>query len=368
MRIASIIMIILLISMFSSQTYANEAPVFNEIDDIEDLEGAAITFTVYAVDTDELTYSATYLPRGATFDSESRRFYWIPDYDQSGGYYVKFRVVDEYGKYDAMTVRITVVNVNHPPNIISVMPSTRHISRTTEGSILRFFVNAVDPDEDNLKYVWYLDGEKKYSSGSSFEYEADFDDAGTHTLRVTVSDKEYELYEEWEFEVSDRNRAPRITGIRDRRVKEDELVKFTISAEDDDKDDVLIITTDDLPVGAGFDSITGEFTWIPDYGQAGTYRIYFRVKDQHGYTHTQRVKITVEESEEYEEKKRAGTLVGEKSSPGIGSSVNIIGRTQGFSKSNTQFLGIRSGIRSNDYYSYQPTSRITFDSFFSWFR
>ncbi len=76
-------------------------------------ENATLNFYVNAtdVDNDQLTYSASGLPAGASFDVSTRQFHWRPDYTQSGTYSVEFWVTD--GKLNASkAVSISVYNVN----------------------------------------------------------------------------------------------------------------------------------------------------------------------------------------------------------------------------------------------------------------
>ena len=51
-------------------------------------EGELLQFTVSASDPDgdNLTYSASNLPSGASFDAQSQTFSWQPRYDQAGDY------------------------------------------------------------------------------------------------------------------------------------------------------------------------------------------------------------------------------------------------------------------------------------------
>jgi hypothetical protein len=70
-------------------------------------------FTISAADADgdELFYSASNLPEGASFDADTRTFSWTPRYDQAGAYSVHFEVSD--GQLtDSENVIITIVKIN----------------------------------------------------------------------------------------------------------------------------------------------------------------------------------------------------------------------------------------------------------------
>jgi len=90
----------------------NEAPVLSTIGDKSVDEGSLLEFTIsaYDPDGDTLTYSASNLPSGASFDASSRTFSWTPTYDQAGTYTnVHFEVSDGY-LTDSEDITITVNN------------------------------------------------------------------------------------------------------------------------------------------------------------------------------------------------------------------------------------------------------------------
>jgi hypothetical protein len=111
--------------------------------------GEPLLFTLAATDPDHdlLTYSASNLPPGATFDPQTGTFSWTPGYDQAGVYAdVHFEVSD--GELtDSENITITVVNCNQPPVAETVGDKLTH-----EEVLLEFEFNAADPDNDPLTY------------------------------------------------------------------------------------------------------------------------------------------------------------------------------------------------------------------------
>jgi len=76
------------------------------------------------------------------------------------------------------------------------------------------------------------------------------------------------------------NYAPVWTApIGDKSVDENRTLTFPVPAAADTAGTVLTYSTDPLPAGASFDPETREFTWTPDYTQAGVYPIVFKVSD-----------------------------------------------------------------------------------------
>ena len=67
--------------------------------------------------------------------------------------------------------------------------------------------------------------------------------------------------------------------IEDQSVDENRTLTFTVPAAADTDGTVLTYSTDPLPAGASFNPETREFSWTPDYTQAGVYPIVFKVSD-----------------------------------------------------------------------------------------
>jgi hypothetical protein len=92
----------------------NQPPLLNAIGDRVLGETSTLTFTVGAFDPDgdTLTFSASALPPGATFDPATRAFHWTPTYTQSGPYFgVTFLVSDGSGGSDSEAITIIVNEV-----------------------------------------------------------------------------------------------------------------------------------------------------------------------------------------------------------------------------------------------------------------
>jgi hypothetical protein len=69
-----------------------------------------------------LTYSASNLPAGATFDPATRTFSWTPDYDQAGSYPAVVFSVADAAATDSKSITITVSDNSTPPGFFTVVP------------------------------------------------------------------------------------------------------------------------------------------------------------------------------------------------------------------------------------------------------
>lgn len=131
---------------------ADTPPVFNPVNDQEVNEGEYLSFQVSATDAqgDPLTYSASNLPQGASFNPTNRIFEWVPMFTQAGVYNVTFTVSD--GKTSVnMVVKITVKNVNRAPIFTTVM-TNREVTVHNVPVEFSFQYSAMDPDQDPLTY------------------------------------------------------------------------------------------------------------------------------------------------------------------------------------------------------------------------
>jgi len=132
----------------------NGAPNLDPIGDQTVLEGQLLQFTVTATDPDgdNLTYAASNLPEGATFDPTTATFSWTPGYHQAGSYTdVEFSVTDDGNpiELDVELISITVGNINRAPVVTAGGP--RDILQYED---LEFNVMAVDPDGDSIVQLY----------------------------------------------------------------------------------------------------------------------------------------------------------------------------------------------------------------------
>src|SRR4029077_4595738 len=113
--------------------------------------GSRFTFIASATDPDVPPDSVTVscdncTQLGATFDSSTGNFTWVPASGQGpGNYSVNFTAIDRFLPLlsDSKTVSIRVVEVEHPP--VLTVPGAQTVDA---GSLLIFSVSATDPDAD----------------------------------------------------------------------------------------------------------------------------------------------------------------------------------------------------------------------------
>jgi hypothetical protein len=129
-------------------TNSDRAPELAAIGNKTVAENSLLQFTVAATDADgdALTYSATGLPTGATFNTTTRQFSWQPNYTQAGSYPNVGFIVSGGTLTDDETITITVTNSNRAPVAANDAVSTNE----DVGVRISVRNNDSDPDGDPL--------------------------------------------------------------------------------------------------------------------------------------------------------------------------------------------------------------------------
>ncbi|MDA8792707.1 putative Ig domain-containing protein, partial [Bacteriovoracaceae bacterium] len=258
----------------------NRAPVLSLIGAQSIDEGVLLSFNISATDPDgnNLSYSASGLPSGANFDSNSQSFTWTPGFDQAGTYNVTFNVDDDGSPVmsDSEVVVITVADINQAPILASIGSQSGD-----ENSLVQFSISATDPDGDSLTYSAANLPTGATFSGNTFSWNTGYDDEGTYSISFTVTDDgnpNLNDSETIDLVIGNINQAPVLASIGSQSVVENDLLEFSISATDPDGD-LITYSALSLPAGASFDPMTQTFSWIPGYDQEGSYSVTFQAAD-----------------------------------------------------------------------------------------
>jgi hypothetical protein len=100
--------------LWQPRSFVNSAPAFTAGGETQAVdENRPLTFGVAAVDPDgdPLTYSASGLPEGASFDPATQQFSWTPGYTQAGQYEVTFTAVDGQDRYALSATKVVTITV-----------------------------------------------------------------------------------------------------------------------------------------------------------------------------------------------------------------------------------------------------------------
>ncbi len=169
----------------------NRAPELGELIDLKVTEGDEIKVDAETTDADgddvTITFSA---PLGA------QDGVWTTKQGDAGSYEVEVTATDG-DKETKRTFKITVQSLNKAP-VISLASTTINVD---EGETVMIDAEITDEENDELTITY---------SGwmTSNTYQTDFDDAGTHTVTITVTDGINTVVEEVSVIVADLNRPP----------------------------------------------------------------------------------------------------------------------------------------------------------------
>lgn len=235
------------ISVGDGMVSIDQAPVLSAIGDKSVNEGATLSFIVSGSDADgdPLTYSASNLPVGASFDSGTRVLSWMPSLSQAGVYSgVRFEVSDGV-MTDHEDITITVVD-QEPPMLAEIGGKT-----TGEGTMLSFIVSASDGNGDALTYF-----ASNLPSGAAF-------DPVTRTFSWTPGYDQAGVYPGILFEASDGW----ATDSEDITITVDNVLRPDVN------DDGLVNVLDVITIGQHWGE-TGAAGWIrQDVNEDGTVNV-----------------------------------------------------------------------------------------------
>jgi len=129
----------------------NRPPVLSPIGNKSVNIGQQLQFTIFAIDPDGdlLTYSASNLPQGATFNPQTKTCSWTPTSGQAGSYpNVRFTVSDgTLIDYEYITITVLSGDENGAPLLNTIGNKS-----VNEGTLLQFTISATDPDSDPLTF------------------------------------------------------------------------------------------------------------------------------------------------------------------------------------------------------------------------
>jgi hypothetical protein len=242
-------------------------------------EGHLLEVTVTGTDGDgdALTWSASGLPVGATFDTATLRFRWRPEFGRVGTYTVTFTARDEQLAASA-TLSVTVTPGNRPPELFVPGPKV-----LDESELVTFTVSGVDPEGEPVSF-----GARDLPPGSTFDpgsrtfsWIPTYEQSGRWTVTFTASDGSESAEASVVLTVGDVNRGPTLTPVRPQDVFVGAPVIVTFNAVDPEGDPVTF-SSETLPAGASLDASSGRLDWVPTEAQVGQAVVRVRASDSGG--------------------------------------------------------------------------------------
>ncbi len=286
---------------------SNRAPIANDdgsIVIVEENAGTAIDVLVNDTDLDGLsdikksTVTITQNPdplKGSitNIDLVTGKVTYKPNPDFFGTDTFKYTVKDMSGtSSNAATVSITVTGTPDVPTITAIGPQS-----VDENKVLVVNIAAYDPDCSSgncLTLSWSSVGNQanfgtlvdNHNGTGTLTFSPDYTKGRINPYSITVKatdDTNSTVSTTFNLTVNNINQPPDLSLVGNKTTNENQLLEFEIFATDPDSGTVLTFPTPtNLPAGAYFfDNGDGSatFSWIPAFGQAGSYPVHFSVSD-----------------------------------------------------------------------------------------
>ncbi|MCH8003866.1 MAG: hypothetical protein IH934_04520 [Nanoarchaeota archaeon] len=228
-----------------------EKPVIDNFSPKEDSitidEGGNIKFRVDASDLnkDELTYK--WLVNDEVV-SDNKEFLFETGYDDSGEYNINVIISD--GTSDVN--KEWNVNVKNA-DVDNILNQIEDVS-VIEGETVSLKLPDFGKYGLSYKISEPLGNKNKWKTG--------LDDDGEYIVKITAEGKGFKAEKDVKVTVLNKDRAPKLVGLRNVRVNENEEVIIELKAVDEDNDDI-ILSAQDMPQGAKLED--DRFVWTPSY-------------------------------------------------------------------------------------------------------
>jgi PKD repeat protein len=230
-------------------------------------EGEELSFAIIAndPDNDKIALTLKNAPEGSSFSNGT--FRWTPPFDTvehtgfstalSRGLHLLSKslelefVATANNQSAVMKVPVTIFNTNRAPVL-----SEHEALIVHEGDIFEFDANATDPDRDPLRFIY----QSTLDRGSMIGY----DSAGSHAMKVIVTDGFLQDEMTIPITVENTNRAPTLE-VSSFKIRENQSFSATLKGRDDDNDP-LTYTLIDGPKGVTLAGST--LAWTPGFDVA----------------------------------------------------------------------------------------------------
>ncbi len=245
-------------------------------------ENDVINFSIDAYDPDGNPLEYSWKVDGEELSILST-FDFITDFTSAGEYLITLDVTDNFSDNSLYYEwNVTVDDVDQPIVVENIQPTPGEIS-FNEGETLSFFIDAYDPDGNDLEYSWKLDG-TEVSTTSNYDFSTDYNSAGLYIVTLDVTDNfgtDNTLSYLWNVEVLDVDQTIVVDEIVPEPgnyvISEGDSISFYIDAYDPDGNpleynwelDGITVSTDD------------NYEFITNMNSAGTYDITLFVTDNY---------------------------------------------------------------------------------------
>jgi len=207
---------------------------------------------------------------------------WQTTYGDEGRYNVTVSVSDGETLVSEK-VTIIVHRKEAEPIIDSFSPSVNFI-KIEEGNDVEFKVMASDPNNDELSFQWLVNDEI-VSESDEMIFSATYQDSGSYTIILAVTDDVFEVFQEWAMKVEDVDLNAVMESIEDVVI----LEKETVELELPNFEEFGLTYTISEPLGDNNE-------WETGYKDAGNYSVIVKASGN-GFDGETVVKIIIENND-----------------------------------------------------------------------
>ena len=218
---------------------------------------------------------------------------WQTNYGDAGEYEAAITVSDGVTS-DSREALIIVNKKEESPKIESVMPVEANLM-IKEGQTIDFQVLASDLNKDKLSYEWFLDDEKS-KEGQEFSYSTTYNDAGSHEIRVEVSDGITTASREWNVNIENVDVEGLVDSVPDITVNENEIARLKLP--NFEKYGIAYAISE--PIG-------NDNEWQTGYKDAGTYEVKIHAEGK-GFSGDKTVNVAVNDADRAPVFERLGNI------------------------------------------------------------
>ncbi|MBC8501059.1 MAG: tandem-95 repeat protein, partial [DPANN group archaeon] len=254
-------------------------PVIDSVPVVSAVEDLLYVYDVNASDPDgdELSFNLLVSPVGMVVNVSSGLITWLPGNGDVGDHDITVMVSDGLLN-DTQSFILTVSNVNDPPILNPIGDKSVY-----ENETLEFFVNASDPDGDNLTFY-----ANNLPSGATFlnqifSWIPGFNQSGAYSVEFVVNDSEFTDSETVNITVYEFNRAPVIQDYYPALVVsfyENSTAYFNVTASDPDGDSLSYIWYLDEEIL--LNQSQSFIYWYWNFSDAGEHNISVTISDDGG--------------------------------------------------------------------------------------
>jgi hypothetical protein len=288
--------------VFITVNNVDRAPVLNSIGPQSVLEGDSLGINISASDADGnfLIITAGPLVNHMTFTDHGNGtafFSFLPDFSQSGVYFVRF-IVSDSTLADSETVQIAVMEAGNQPPVLAPIDTAFYV---TEGMTLTVPVSATDPEGSPLTLsasplVQNMTFTDNHNGTGQLVFHPNFVQGGIYGVTFRAFDgQDYDSAFSRIYVAESGNQYPVLDSIGPRTVAEGAILTINVSASDPEgfMPFLYINNPPDSSTFVDHRNGTGTFTYYPNYFAAGVHNVRFIAMDNGGLTDYEDVAITV---------------------------------------------------------------------------